>query len=156
MADKEKELLCSVWRKANAAKAGITIPCATQAEAARVRFALYNAVKFARRPGATVDNELAEAIENCSVSLKEDRVTLVVGRKWETGTMGRVMAALAAAPATPLEVAAAADIDALLPKVLTEDKALQESAARLYQKLAAEGLVDPALPPPTNPYYQRD
>lgn len=74
-----------VWRVAHKADGALPpIKCADTRAAQRLRFALYNAVKPFRDGKREVDEELREAMLECSVALTPDRCGVVIQRKLDT------------------------------------------------------------------------
>ena len=154
MADKEKELLCNIWRRAAGSQTPLTIPCGTRAEATRVRFALYNAVKWAKQPGAQVDAVLAEAVEGCGLRLTEDKTGVIVYRKGDSPMMQTLAAVLnapeqAPAPSIPASRSRAAP-PAASPPEDTEARLAREAQRRMLDKYA-----DPSPAQRSTPYYKR-
>lgn len=126
------EIMRGLWRQANRKAEGIEIPCKSESEARRVRFQLYNAVKEARKPGAMVDEELREAVANCSLGFKEGAPTVLQLRQKMRSEMLMKMAELAG--------------DAVKPMA-----GEQESVGRVMARLEAEGLAPAGDPPAAVP-----
>lgn len=110
------------WRLANQGEEPKVLQCATVAAAARMRFAMYNAVKPYRSGKREADPELAEAILNCSISLTPDKTGVIMGRKLDT-EMSRML----------LEA-----VGGKLP--LTVDERMANSA---YERIMKRGQVEP-------------
>ena len=90
MAD-SKTILQEVWRAANTRPNGMTIPCEDERAAVSLRFALYNAVKVFRTGWASPDDQLRDAMEECSISFTPDKKGIVVKKKSETGAMPDIL-----------------------------------------------------------------
>lgn len=121
-----------LWRTAMQREGGLKIPCGDKPSAIRMRYMLYNAVKWARdpKPGQLVDSRLAEAIVNCSVSLADGGTFVHIKRKVDDPLMQAVAKFLEGEPVKD-----------------TESLALQEGSARLMERLAREGLVAKEVAP---------
>ena len=87
--------LQSLWRAALGKEGGIRLECKEEAEAKRLRFALYNAVRHLRDPEqvALADPGLVEAVQNCSISFETPTVLLVMDKQFSS-IMGVVNKAL--------------------------------------------------------------
>lgn len=72
------------WRLANQGDEPKVFQCANAAAAARMRFAMYNAVKPYRNGKREADPELMEAMLNCSISLTPDKTGVILGKKLDT------------------------------------------------------------------------
>lgn len=89
--DEQKQLLQGLWRKAFRQGTALEIPCKTESNATRMRFALYNAVRGVRAGKEKVDDLLKLAVENCSVGFHpDDRTVVVMQRKVMTELMQTV------------------------------------------------------------------
>ena len=71
---KEQLLLQALWRKA-AREGRVEVKLKSKADATRLRFSLYNAVRLVRE-GKVVDEELRAAVEDCSIGLEGAVLTL--------------------------------------------------------------------------------
>lgn len=111
------EVMRGLWRKANREADGITLTCRSESEAKRIRFQLYNAVRDARKGLATADQELVEAVTNCSLGFRENDPKTLVLRQRMRGELLQTMAELAG--------------DAVRPQAVLED-----SAKRVMERLA--------------------
>lgn len=147
--DKTRELIFSLWRKANEPgnEEGITLPCKDKGSAQRMRFTLYNTVKKARSGAEEVDGALLDAITNCSASLSGDGGTsVVIRKKLFTDAVKIMMEALGEAPP---------------PDHATEEAMLLESQRRMMKELGVvEAADEPEEAPPApgtrqTPYYTR-
>lgn len=121
--------LQSVWRAALGKPDGIRLECKDAAEAKRLRFALYNAVRHVRTDDGArfADSQLLEAVDNCSISFIEERVLLVRDNKF-----------------SPLRLVVAKALEEYGVEVKgATDDAAAASAQRLNAKLAAAGLASP-------------
>lgn len=119
---KSMAIFHEVWRMANTPDGMKVIQCKTPAEAMRLRFALYNAVKPYRNGKREADPALREAILNCSMSLTPDKTGVLLQKKIDT-ELGQVL----------LEA-----IGGKLP--LTIDERMANSA---YERIMKRGPVDP-------------
>lgn len=131
-----RTLAQSVWLKAWRQEGALELPCPTPKEAARMRFALYNAVKGMKEaePGdPRFPQELIEAAQGLTVQLDGATVRLV---KHADTAIGAVM------------LAAAQGIEALS----VEDQAADEAAKRLEERLLRGGEAEVR----TTPYYTRE
>jgi len=81
---KSMAIFHEVWRMANTEDGMKVVQCKTAAAAARLRFAMYNAVKPYRNGKREADPELREAILNCSISLTPDKTGVLLQRKIDT------------------------------------------------------------------------
>lgn len=81
---KAMALFHELWRLGFKTENFPPIKCADTAAAQRLRFALYNAVKPFRDGKREVDDELREAMLNCSIALTPDRCGVIVQRKLDT------------------------------------------------------------------------
>lgn len=122
----EYETMREVWRQAAKRPEGLTIPCGSQAAAIRARFTLYNAVKVFRTGSAQADQELAEALEACSISFTPDKAGLVVQRRTETALQKTILDLLEG------------------PARSVEDRLADEMAARMQARMAeSQTVVEP-------------
>ena len=147
--NREQALLCEVWRRGDS-ESGYTITCKDKREAQRLRFALYNAVKFAREPGAAADAALVQAVEGCSIYLEQVpgmiETRLVVRRKALVSKLEGLLQAANGA-------GAGAGAEILAPEAL----AARQMAERLLKEVettgkAAEQVVETGR---VTPYYSR-
>ena len=126
----------SVWLRAWRQEGALELICPTPKEAARMRFALYNAVKGLKEaePGdPRFPRELVEAVQGLTVQLDGSTVRLV---KHADTAIGAVM------------LAAAQGIEVLS----VEDQAADEAAKRLEEKLLRGGEAEVRA----TPYYTRE
>ena len=72
------------WRLGNKTEGFPPIKCSDTRAAQRLRFALYNAVKPFRDGKRECDDELREAMTNCSIALTEDRCGVIVQKKLDS------------------------------------------------------------------------
>lgn len=138
MADKEKAILQALWKKAARQDEPVTVVCRSQADAHKLRFALYNAVKAVRKHPDR-DQELVQAVEACALSLTDDKRGVVIRQKTSTAVMQAAMAALGVTGADALKD----DIEVGAEEALRH---LQD------QGIGVEMPVNPALQPKSNPY----
>ena len=143
----ETLMLQAIWRKAGRQTDPLTIPVPAPADAARLRWALYNSVRGFRAGPDTLesraDPELAGFVEE--LSLRVEGASVVLERRVKSPMMQAVAAALGKE-----------DL------VDTEAEAAQASAARVLEELR-QGLeeakrLEPAPAPMTErvtPYYRR-
>ena len=137
--DQQKMILRAVWRKAYEKEGpeGLEIPCQSDSDATKLRFALYNAVRGVREGKETVDDLLREAVENCTVGRKPGQSsTLLVQRKVMTKMMQTIAGILGDSPElikTPEQVE------------------MESSQALLLEKLQEQGTA----PSRSTPYYTR-
>lgn len=112
-----------VWRCAYKAEGAFPpILCRDTAAAQRLRFALYNAVKPFRDGKREVDDELRDAMLECSVALTPDRCGVIIQRKLDT-EMNKLM------------------LDAIGGKIpLTIDERMANAA---YERIMARGAREP-------------
>ena len=144
--DEQKHLLQGLWRKAFSQDDALEIPCKTEPNATRMRFALYNAVRGVRTGKDKVDDLLKQATENCSIGFHPaDRSVLVMQKKVMTEMMQTIAGILGDTPELrktdeQMEVEAS---QALLMKKLNEGVSADSPTA-----------ADVGLPRVT-PYYTR-
>ena len=159
--DAQKAILQEIWRKAFQQDEPLEIPCKTESNAKRMRFALYNAVRGVRDGRTPADSLLREATENCAVGFKPgERSTVVLQKKILTELMQVVVGIVGAGAAAPS--ASAPGNPAEHPFLLKSSEELQAeeetqaSLARLAEKLkeASPGAGEVAARRP-NPYYTR-
>ena len=81
---KSMAIFHEVWRVAHRETNFPPFTCGTTQAAQRLRFALYNAVKPFRDGKRECDEELREAMLNCSVALTPDRCGVVIQKKLDT------------------------------------------------------------------------
>ncbi len=122
----EQDIMLSIWREAGRTGEGVTIPCSTEANAKRMRFALYNAIKPVKTGKLAADSALKEAVATCSLSFTNDKLGLVIRPKVSTELSQALIGALAGK-----QIAR------------TEDLLLGESFARL------SAIVPDTVPEPT-------
>lgn len=112
----EQDIMLSVWREAGRTAEGVTIPCESEANAKRLRFALYNAIKPVKTGRIAADGALKHAIATCSLSFTENKSGLIIRPKVATTLNRALLAALGDKPI-----------------VKTEDLLLGEAFARLSE-----------------------
>jgi len=128
-----KELMQALWMKAAASDAAVAVACASEADARKLRWSLYNAVGQARKGPPSALRDAVEAVQ-----IRVDGCTVTLQRAETTATMQAVLAALGD--------------DAL-------DPVAAEAAAAEKRMLEALGQVAPvadAEPGKVNPYYTRE
>jgi len=116
----DHQVLQAIWRQAYANPKGLTIPCGTEAQATRMRFSLYNSVKYFRSGKYEPDEKLARAIDTLSISFTPDKCGLQLIPKVLSGMMPQLLAMLGG----------------VVPK--TVDELLLEEAAARIAKMAIE------------------
>ena len=122
----EQDIMLSIWREAGRTNEGVTIPCSSEANARRMRFALYNAIKPVKSGRLAADTALKEAVATCSLGFTADKCGLVIRPKVATELSQALIGALAGK-----QIAR------------TEDLLLNESFARL------SAIVPDHIPEPT-------
>lgn len=154
--NKEQVLLCSAWRKAATMPDGLTIPCPTKADATRLRFSLYTAVKFAKKPGALVDEALQHALEVCSVTVQSTPPAVIISPRMLRPVM-RTLEELVGGDSRPPEAQSAAESQARLLELLGSGGSASESeaVAEAKQALAEAKEVLASVPRKATPYYTR-
>lgn len=135
-----KAMAQTAWLKAWRTEGGLSFPCPTEAEAIRMRFTLYNAVKAIRKADPDdprTPKELWQAVQGMTVRMEGTTVRLV---KHADTNVGRLLAAAAGS-----EIMSA------------EDQAAAEAEKRLRERL---DLPRPGAPAATaarkTPYYTRE
>ena len=123
----ENDIMLGIWREAGRSEDGVTIPCESVANATRLRFALYNALKPIKAGKQVADSALLHAIKSCSLSFTEDKLGLVVRPKVATVLGKSMLAALAGKGVKTVE-----------------EYLLEESAARIMGVMAEPEKVKPA------------
>lgn len=145
--DQQKSVLQGLWRKAGRQDEPLEIACASNADAKRLRFALYNAVReFKPTPKGDPAKKLADpalqmALDKCSVSFHEqDSSIIIIRQKTSSAMMQAAMAVLGE------------------ERILDEMDVAAEASFALVQKKLAEpqepGEYVPGTPRVT-PYYTR-
>lgn len=149
--DEQKMLLHGLWRKAWKASEPILVPCRTKSNAIKLRFALYNSVRFVRAGKENADETLREAAENVSIgTLEGDPTTLVLQRRTLSETMKTIAAILAGAGAGAGAGGSAFELPA---DAKTGEQLLAEASQERLRKLLEEGEVPPVGR--STPYYTR-
>ena len=158
--DEQKMLLHGLWRKAWKASEPILVPCRTKSNAIKLRFALYNSVRFVRAGKEKADETLCEAAENVSIgTLEGDPTTLVLQRRTLSETMKTIAAILADDGAGPGAVAGAGGSAfgpafELPADAKTGEQLLAEASQERLKRLLSEQEGEPAASRVT-PYYTR-
>jgi hypothetical protein len=158
--DEQKMLLHGLWRKAWKATEPILVPCRTKSNAIKLRFALYNSVRFVRAGKENADETLREAAENVSIgTLEGDPTTLVLQRRTLSETMKTIAAILADEGAGPgAEVGAGGSAFGptfeLPAEAKTGEQLLAEASQERLKRLLSEQEGEPAASRVT-PYYTR-
>jgi hypothetical protein len=156
--DEQKMLMHGLWRKAWKASEPVEVPCRTKSNAIKLRFALYNSVRFVRSGKEEADGALREAVENVSIgTLPGDPTVLVLQRRSLSETLQTIAALLAEDDAGQgqgeTRQAPVAGGLALPAAAKTGEQLLMEaSQARLQSLLEGEG---PAPGTRATPYYTR-
>ena len=131
--DEQKELLQGLWRKAFLQEGPLLIPCKSESNAIRLRFALYNAVREVRKGKGKADKTLIEATNNCTIGFSpDDRTTLLVQRKVMTELMQVVVDLVGDAPEL---------------RKSEEDMEIEASSALLLEKLKQSADFSPEQSP---------
>ena len=131
--DEQKELLQGLWRKAFLQEEPLLIPCKSESNAIRLRFALYNAVREVRKGKGKADKTLIEATNNCTIGFSpDDRATLLVQRKVMTELMQVVVGLVGDAPEL---------------RKSEEDMEIEASSALLLEKLRQSADFSPEQSP---------
>ena len=160
--DEQKMLLHGLWRKAWKASAPVLVPCRTKSNAIKLRFALYNSVRFVRAGKEKADETLCEAAENVSIgTLEGDPTTLVLQRRTLSETM-KTIAAILADDGTGLGAGAMAGAGGsafgpafeLPADAKTGEQLLAEASQERLKRLLSEQAGEPAASRVT-PYYTR-
>lgn len=158
--DEQKMLLHGLWRKAWKASEPVLVPCRTKSNAIKLRFALYNSVRFVRAGKEKADEVLCEAAENVSIgTLEGDPTTLVLQRRTLSETMKTIAAILADDEAgTGAEVGAGGSAFGpafeLPAEAKTGEQLLAEASQERLKRLLSEQTGEPAASRVT-PYYTR-
>ena len=90
----EQDIFHDLWRVGGESPDGVTVPCESEANAKRLRFALYNSLKPVKTGKMNADMKLQYAIDNCSLSFTEDGKGLVIRPKVSTVVNKAILAAL--------------------------------------------------------------
>lgn len=90
----DQAIMQQLWRKAFTNDKPLKIDCKTPAQAIRFRFTMYNAVKVFRRGQREADSILAQALENCCLSIADDKKTVVIRKKVQGEVADAMLAAL--------------------------------------------------------------
>ena len=156
--DEQKMLLHGLWRKAWKASEPILVPCRTKSNAIKLRFALYNSVRFVRAGKEKADETLCEAAENVSIgTLEGDPTTLVLQRRTLSETMKTIAAILAddgAGPGAEAGGSAFGPAFELPADAKTGEQLLAEASQERLKRLLSEQEGEPAASRVT-PYYTR-
>ena len=156
--DEQKMLLHGLWRKAWKASEPILVPCRTKSNAIKLRFALYNSVRFVRAGKEKADETLCEAAENVSIgTLEGDPTTLVLQRRTLSETMKTIAAILADDGETEAMAGAGGSTFGpaftLPAEAKTGEQLLAEASQERLRKLLEEGEAPPVGR--STPYYTR-
>lgn len=156
--DEQKMLLHGLWRKAWKASEPVLVPCRTKSNAIKLRFALYNSVRFVRAGKEKADETLCEAAENVSIgALEGDPTTLVLQRRTLSETMKTIAAILAddgAGPGAGAGGSAFGPAFELPAEAKTGEQLLAEASQERLKRLLSEQEGEPAASRVT-PYYTR-
>lgn len=157
--DEQKMLLHGLWRKAWKATEPVLVPCRTKSNAIKLRFALYNSVRFVRAGKEKADETLCEAAENVSIgTLEGDPTTLVLQRRTLSETM-KTIAAILADDGAGQGAGGGAGGSAFGPafelpaEAKTGEQLLAEASQERLRKLLEEGEAPPIGR--STPYYTR-
>ena len=152
--DEQKMLLHGLWRKAWKASEPILVPCRTKSNAIKLRFALYNSVRFVRAGKEKADETLCQAAENVSIgTLEGDPTTLVLQRRTLSETM-KTIAAILAGPGAEAGGSAFGPAFELPADAKTGEQLLAEASQERLKRLLSEQEGEPAASRVT-PYYTR-
>jgi hypothetical protein len=99
----EQDIMLSVWREAGRSQEGITIPCESEANARRLRFTMYNALKPVKAGKMQADKALVYAMANCSLSFTDDKKGLNIHPKVSTTLNKALLASLGTKPVQKLD-----------------------------------------------------
>ena len=154
--DEQKMLLHGLWRKAWKASEPILVPCRTKSNAIKLRFALYNSVRFVRAGKEKADETLCEAAENVSIgTLEGDPTTLVLQRRTLSETMKTIAAILADDGAGAMAGESAFGPAFELPaEAKTGEQLMAEASQERLKRLLSGEEGEPAASRVT-PYYTR-
>lgn len=119
----EQDIMLSIWREAGRTPEGVTIPCASESNAKRLRFSLYNALKPIKAGRIEADSALKHAMANCSLSFSEDKLGLVIRPKVSTVLNRTLLAALGGRPVQKVE-------DLLLGEMMGRLRAVEVEAPK--------------------------
>lgn len=120
----EKALMQEAWRIGFQTPEGLLVRCKTAAEATRVRFTLYGAVKQFRNGKGEPDPVLAEAINNCALTITPEGV--LIQRKLAGAVAKEILAQLGRDPKTVEQYNAEASMERIMQKVLTTEPEPEE------------------------------
>jgi hypothetical protein len=122
----EQTILQNLWIMANKRPEGVNVPCGDASSAKRLRFALYNAVKYHKGVDARPCSEqLSDAIANCSLSFTDDGAGVIIRQKIATKVNQAILSVLGD-----------------FPILSDEDRQLQESSQRLLERIESENTHD--------------
>jgi hypothetical protein len=133
----ELDIMHGIWREAGRDETGVTIACESEANAKRLRFALYNALKPIKSGKQGADSALLHAIATCSLGFTEDKKGLIIKPKIATVLSKTMLAALAGKEVKN-----------------TEDYLMEETFARL-SAIKPEPEKEAQLPPTAAMYGAR-
>ena len=123
----EQIILQNLWALAASRPDGVTVPCGDKASARRLRFAMYNAVKwFKGEKAKPCSEELANAIATCSLSFTEDETGIIVRQKIATKVNQAILSVLG-------------DLEILSD----EQRQAKESGERMLKRMQEEMLPEP-------------
>ena len=146
-------LLQEVWLLAfSTPDKPLNIPCGTKEEAYRMRMALYNAVRNAKKYPEDYP-ALFEAVDNCEVVLRPDDITSVIVRR--KALSPRMMALRQILTSRGIALPEEQKL------VSGEKREVQASIERVMERLQADAPADlpfpsPAQPAISNPFFSRD
>lgn len=153
--DEQKALLQGLWRKAFRQDTPLEIPCKSETNARKMRFALYNAVRGVKTGKEKVDENLKEAVENCSVGFApDDKTRLVIQRKVMTEMMQIVSEILGEDATVCVKTEKEMEVEASITL------ALQKIRENGEESVVGQWNEDPGLQslpglPRSTPYYTR-
>lgn len=147
---KEQLLLQALWRKA-AREGRVEVKLKSKADATRLRFSLYNAVRLVRE-GKVVDEELRAAVEDCSIGL--EGAVLTLQQKAQTAYF-QVIAGVLGDDGVAEALAAPNPVSADIAPAAGNGEDLAAMQERLAKEFAnGQGVEQPA--PRSTPYYTRE
>lgn len=120
----EKALMQEAWRVGFQSPEGFTIRCKTEAEATRLRFTLYGAVKQFRDGKGEPDPVLGEAITNCALTITPEGVR--IQRKLAGDVAKGILEQLGREPKTVEQYNTEASLERLMAKVNAPEEAKSE------------------------------
>lgn len=122
----EQVILQNLWVMAASRPDGVEVPCGDASSARRLRFALYNAVKWFKGENAKpCSEELANAIATCSLSFTADETGVVIRQKIATKVNQAILSVLGG-----------------LPLLSDEERQAKESGERMMKRMLEDAQID--------------